>query len=123
MVLPIFSILEKFDKSLIEASLDLGATYTQTIRKVVVPLSMPGIQTGFFLVFVPAFSEFVIPMLVGGDKDMYVGGLITYFFLSAHNASLGAAFTVFSSLTLLAMITLGSWYLLSLTRIRSGVRR
>lgn len=119
MVLPIFSILEKFDRTLIESSLDLGATYMQTLRRVIIPLSMSGIQTGFFLVFVPAFGEFVIPMLVGGDKHMYNGGLITYFFLYAQNASLGAAFTVFSSIVLVCTVLIGSWYMFTISHVRT----
>lgn len=119
MVLPIFSILEKFDRTLIESSLDLGATYAQTLRRVVIPLSMSGIQTGFFLVFVPSFGEFVIPMLVGGDKNIYNGGLITYFFLHAQNASLGAAFTVFSSVLLLCTVACGSWYMFRISHVRT----
>ena len=59
---------------------------------------MPGIKTGFFLVFVPSFGEFVVPTLLGGGKKLYVGSLITQYFLSARNPYLGAAFTVLSSI-------------------------
>ena len=65
MIMPIYSILEKLDIRLREASLDLGATRWETFMRVTVPLSMPGIKTGFFLVFIPAFGEFVIPILLG----------------------------------------------------------
>ena len=56
-----------------EASADLGATQWQTFKQVTIPLSMPGIKTGFFLVFVPSFGEFVVPTLLGGGKQLYVG--------------------------------------------------
>jgi len=70
MIMPIYSILEKLDIRLREASLDLGATRWETFMRVTVPLSMPGIKTGFFLVFIPAFGEFVIPVLLGGGKQL-----------------------------------------------------
>lgn len=103
MVLPIISNLEKFDMQLIEASYDLGASGRQTFFKIIFPLSLPGIKTGFFLVFVPAFAEFVIPLLLGGDKFMYVGTLIAQFFLVTQEQSMGTAFTVFSSIILVAV--------------------
>lgn len=101
MVLPLYSILEKFDYRLIEASLDLGATWFLTLRKVMIPVTLPGILSGFFLVFVPSFAEFAIPELLGGDKKMYVGSVISYYILGGTTISAGAAFTVISSLTLL----------------------
>ena len=81
MIMPLFSVLEKFDLSLIEASKDLGANQWQTFLNVIIPITLPGIQAGFLLVFVPAFAEFVIPLLVGGDKFMFVGTLISHYFL------------------------------------------
>jgi ABC-type spermidine/putrescine transport system permease subunit I len=101
MILPIYAVLEKLDGSLIEASRDLGATQKQTFMRVILPLSMSGVMTGFFLVFVPAFGEFVIPGLMGGNKLMYVGSLISYYYLVARNEPLGAAFTVVSCLVLI----------------------
>lgn len=100
MILPIYAVLEKLEKSYIEASRDLGATYAQTFMRVVLPLSMSGVMTGFFLVFVPAFGEFVIPGLMGGNRYMYVGSLISYYYLVARNEPLGAAYTVASCIVL-----------------------
>lgn len=111
MILPLYSILEKIDYSFLEASADLGATPRQTFTNVVIPLSYPGILTGFFLVFVPAFGEFVIPLLVGGNKDMYAGGLITHYFLMARDSSMGGAFTCVSSIVLLVVSIMISWAL------------
>lgn len=101
MVLPIYSTLEKFDLRLIEASLDLGATWPQTIRRVMIPLSAPGILSGIFLVFVPSFGEFAIPELMGGDKIMFVGSVISHYILDAQTTSLGAAFTIVSCAVLI----------------------
>lgn len=100
MIIPIYAILEKLDEAYIEASRDLGANNVQTFYHVILPLSMSGVMTGFFLVFVPAFGEFVIPGLVGGNKYMYVGTLISYYYLVARNEPLGAAFTVASCMAL-----------------------
>ncbi len=109
MILPLFSILEKFDTSLIEASMDLGANTRQTFFKIIFPLSLPGVRTGFFLVFVPAFGEFIIPMLLGGDKNMFVGSVISHYFLVTYNHAMGAAFTVISSIVLVISSILLSW--------------
>ncbi len=94
MVLPIYSLLEKFDSRLIEASLDLGASWFQTFRQIILPLSLVGIRAGFFLVYIPSFGEFAIPELMGGDKQMFVGSVVARYILGDETGSLGAAFTV-----------------------------
>lgn len=94
MVLPLYSMLEKFDRKLIESSLDLGATWQETVRHVMIPLTLSGIKSGFFLVFIPAFGEFVIPSLVGGDKYACVGSVISTSMLGAQTMADGAAYTV-----------------------------
>jgi len=109
MIMPIYSILEKLDIRLREASLDLGATRWETFMRVTVPLSMPGIKTGFFLVFIPAFGEFVIPILLGGGKQLYVGSLITHYFLVSRSPGLGAAFTWLSSVILVVSTLIMQW--------------
>ena len=101
MILPLYTQIEKFDKRLFEASLDLGASWLQTIWYVLIPATMPGIISGFFLVFVPSFGEFAIPELMGGDKFLCVGSLVSYCVLGAETASYGAAFTVISSCVLI----------------------
>lgn len=94
MVLPLYSALDKLDPSLFEASSDLGASSFETFKRVLLPLSLSAIRTGFFLVFIPAFGEFVIPELMGGDKDYYVGSVIAQFILGQTTGQLGTAFTV-----------------------------
>ncbi len=108
MIMPLFSVLEKIDLNLIEASKDLGANQWQTLWNVIVPITMPGIKAGFLLVFVPAFGEFVIPLLVGGDKYMFVGTLISHYFLIGQNKFAGSAFTVLSSCVLFVIVFLFS---------------
>ncbi len=76
MVLPIFSILVKMDKSLIEAAEDLGSDKLTTFNRVIFPLSLPGVVTGITMVFIPAVSTFVISSLLGGNKYNLIGNVI-----------------------------------------------
>lgn len=109
MILPIYSSLEKFNMTFYEASSDLGATWGQTLKKVLIPLTMPAIRLGFLLVYIPSFGEFVIPELLGGDKYYYAGNVVTQYMLGNHTASLGAAFTVVCSFFLVVSIVLFLW--------------
>jgi spermidine/putrescine transport system permease protein len=101
MVMPLYSSLEKMDIRLVEASLDLGATWGQTLRRVMLPLTKRGLMAGFFLVYIPSFGEFAIPELMGGDKQMFVGTVIANYILGDETGSLGAAFTLVASILLL----------------------
>jgi spermidine/putrescine transport system permease protein len=102
MFLPIYSSLERFNYCLIEASYDLGAHWLQTFRRIMLPLTSNGIVAGFFLVFIPSFGEFAIPELMGGDKKMFVGTVVSQYILGEGTGSLGAAFTLISGIILLA---------------------
>jgi len=93
MVLPIYAVLEKIDRRLLEASSDLGASRWLTIQKVIFPLSMRGVLTGLFLVFVPAFGEFAIPEFIGGSKKLFWGNVIVSKFLDYRDWHSGAAAT------------------------------
>jgi spermidine/putrescine transport system permease protein len=110
MMMPLYSILEKIQHEVLEASMDLGATHWQTFRRITIPLSMSGIKTGVFLVFVPAFGEFAIPSIIGGGQQMFVGSLISHYFLVARDNQLGAAFTILSGLILLVCALLFNWW-------------
>lgn len=110
MIMPLYAVLEKIDKRLLEASADLGANPLQTFMHVTLPLSMPGIRTGFLLVMIPAFGEFVIPSLLGGSHYMMVGSLISYYFLAARDRAYGSAFTNISWIALILLFV--SYYLL-----------
>ncbi len=98
MILPIYVNLERFDVSLIEAAKDLGAKYVTIFRKVVIPLSIPGILGGCALVFLPAMTFFFISDLLGGSKAMLLGNLIENQFLMANNWPRGAATSVMLTL-------------------------
>lgn len=109
MIFPIYTSLEKFDVRLQEASADLGASWWQTIWRVVIPSNRAGLLSGIFLVLVPSFSEFVIPELMGGDRVMLAGSVVAYYTVQAHTASWGAVFTVIVSLVLIILLGLVSW--------------
>lgn len=94
MVLPIYSVLLKMDYSLVEAARDLGATDAQVFRKVIFPLSLPGVYTGITMVFIPAISTFVIPSLLGGNKFYLIGNLIEQQFTFTGNWGFGSAISV-----------------------------
>lgn len=100
MILPIYSVVEKFNIKLIEASYDLGANSWYTFRNITFPLTISGIKTGFVLIFVMTFGEFTIPVLVGGGKKLFVGTLISEYFFIARNMAQGAAFMCFSGAVL-----------------------
>jgi spermidine/putrescine transport system permease protein len=91
MILPIFTVLEKMDKRLLEASADLGANKIQTFRYIVFPLSLPGVFTGIVLVFLPSFGEFAVPTLLGGGKQAFWGTIIAEKFLMSRDWQAGAA--------------------------------
>ncbi len=117
MILPLYTALEKIDRKLIEASLDLGAGPLQTFLRVTWPLSLGGIKTGFFLVFVPSFGEFVIPALLGGTKSFYIGSLIEQYFLVSRDVYTGAAFTCLAGLILIALVAVIQSYFKRLTSV------
>lgn len=109
MILPIYGSLERFNIHLIEASLDLGASWWQTFRRVMLPLTMRGVRAGFFLVYIPSFGEFAIPELMGGDRRMFVGNVVSQYILAEGTGSLGAAFTVVSAVILLITAIFFYW--------------
>ncbi|WP_394559873.1 ABC transporter permease [Aquipseudomonas alcaligenes] len=105
MVLPIYTSLEKLDWRLVEAAFDLGANRWQALKRVILPLALPGMLAGATLVFIPALGNYIIPELLGGGKSLMIGNLVQLQFGSAHNWPLGSAlaFALFS-LVLLALL-------------------
>lgn len=110
MVLPLFVSIEKIDRSLLEASKDLGAGKWTTFRRVTLPLSLPGIMAGSLLVAIPTTGEFVIPAIAGGDKVVVWGWLIYTNFTRPGMWPLGAAL---SNILLLIMIIVVALYVRS----------
>ena len=95
MVLPIFSVIEKIDPKVIEAAQDLGADSITVFRRVILPLSLPGVLSGITMVFIPSVSTFAISRLLGGSKTLLLGNLIDMQFLgSAYNPHLGSAISL-----------------------------
>ena len=95
MILPIYSVIVKLDGSLLEAARDLGANSAGVFRKVILPLSLPGVLSGITMVFVPSVSTFAISRLLGGGTQMLLGDLIEQQFLGgAYNPHLGAAISL-----------------------------
>jgi spermidine/putrescine transport system permease protein len=92
MILPIYSVIVKIDHRLFEAASDLGANSLSVFRRLVIPMSLPGVLSGVMMVFVPAVSTFVISQLLGGGKVMLLGDLIEMQFLgAAYDPQLGSA--------------------------------
>ncbi len=95
MILPIYSVIIKLDLSLVDAARDLGANTFHVFRRVILPLSMPGVLSGITMVFVPAVSTFAISQMLGGGTQMLLGDLIEQQFLGgAYNPQLGAAISL-----------------------------
>ena len=94
MILPLYTVLLKIDNRLLEASEDLGASKVSTFRRVVLPLSVPGIVSGITMVFVPAVSTFYISVKMGPSDTAMIGDLIEKQFKNAYNPNLGAAMSL-----------------------------
>ena len=91
MILPIYTVLSKLDNSLIEAAHDLGSGRATTFKRVILPLSLPGLLSGITMVFVPCVSTFYITQKLGGGQIVLIGDVIETQFQSANNYHLGAA--------------------------------
>jgi spermidine/putrescine transport system permease protein len=102
MVLPLYATLEKMDPALLDAAADLGASPFTAVRKIVLPLSRPGILAGCLLVFIPCLGAYLTPDLMGGGKTVMVGNLVQNQFTTARDWPFGAAF----SLLLMAIVLL-----------------
>ena len=95
MILPIYSVIVKLDNSLIEAARDLGANSMNVFRRVILPLSLPGVLSGITMVFVPSVSTFAISKMLGGGTEILLGDLIEQQFLGgAYNPYLGSAISL-----------------------------
>lgn len=93
MVLPIYNVLVKIDNNVINAARDLGANFWQTMFKIIIPLSMPGIASGIIMVFVPSLTTFVISDILGGGKLLLIGNLVERT-VKADNLNLGAGLSL-----------------------------
>lgn len=118
MILQINSSLAKMDKSLLEASADLGANRFQTFWKVVFPLSLPGVINGISLVFLPAVSSFFIPKLLGGGQFFLIGNVIENQFITVGEWNFGSAISI-----IMAAIMMLSMYAVRQVEARNSGKR
>ena len=116
MVLPIYNVLEKIDPNVIEAAYDLGAGESAVLRKVVLPMCVPGIVSGITMVFVPSLTTFVISNILGGGKIYLIGNIIEQEFTTSANWNLGSGI----SLVMMLFIILSMAALMKLDKNGEG---
>ncbi|HEX3983442.1 MAG TPA: ABC transporter permease [Acidisoma sp.] len=109
MVLPIYATLERLDPRLIEAAYDLYASRYQLFRRVIWPLTKPGIAAGTVLVFAPALGSFLQPDLLGGGKQLLIGSLIEMQFTSSRNWPFGAALSMLVTFAVIVSLAWQRW--------------
>lgn len=117
MVLPLYAALDRLDRSLIEASLDLGAGHLATLWRVVVPLALPGIVSGIIITFIPALGAYLTPDLLGGTNSQMIANVIERQFRSANDWPFGAALSF-----LLMYLTFAALMVQALISRREGAR-
>jgi spermidine/putrescine transport system permease protein len=104
MVLPLYASLEKIDFRLVEAGFDLYATRGQVLRRIIIPLSKPGIIAGCILVFIPGLGAYITPALLGGGRDLMIGNLIAQQFGGSRNWPFGSAMALILMAVVLAFL-------------------
>ena len=107
MILPIYTVLDKMDSSLVEASMDLGANPARTFLRVTFPMSLKGVTTGVIMVFLPSFSGFAIPKILGSGRVMFIGTLIDSSFIN-RNYNFGSLLSL-----IIIIIIFGSMFLVN----------
>jgi len=110
MVLPIYNVLIKIDKDVVSAARDLGASNLQTLSKIILPLSKPGIISGITMVFVPALTTFVISDLLGGSKILLIGNVIEQEFKQSSNWHTGSGLSLVLMLFIVVSMALIAKY-------------
>lgn len=110
MILPVYSVLTKIDRSIIEAAEDLGANGAYIFRKVVLPLSLPGVMSGITMVFMPALTTFVISRLLGGGQYTLIGNLIERQFILVGDWNFGSALSFVMMVLILVSMAIMSKY-------------
>ncbi|HZQ09863.1 MAG TPA: ABC transporter permease, partial [Anaerolineae bacterium] len=108
MIFPLYVSLERLDKTLLEASKDLGANRLATFRNITLPLTAPGLFTGILLTFIPLTGEYIIPAILGGSKTLLMGNLVANQFLQARDWAFGSASSVMLIGILVVFILI--WY-------------
>lgn len=106
MILPLFASIDKLDKSLLEASEDLGAGKVKTFCNVTLPLTFAGIFSGSIMIFIPSLGFFFVSDMMGGGKSQLIGNLIETQFKAANNWPFGAALSMLLIFLILVMVTI-----------------
>ncbi len=109
MVFPLYVTLERLDRTLLEASKDLGAGRWATFRQITLPITWPGLITGSILVFIPLMGEYVIPAILGNGKVFLIGNVLSLDFLSSRNWPAGSAKAVVLIAIMLVSVTFYVW--------------
>jgi len=104
MVLPLYASIEKLDFDLVEAAQDLGANYLGVFRRIILPLTAPGIGAGIVLVFIPVTGQYIVPTILGGGKVAMLGNLLAQQFGPALNWPFGSAISVIFMLLLMSAV-------------------
>jgi len=120
MVFPLYVTLERMDRSLVEASKDLGAGRWATFRQITFPIALPGVITGSILVFIPMIGEYVIPNILGYGRVFTVGSALVLRFLEARDWPVGSAQAVVLVAIMLVSVTFYVWFLNRGRRSRDG---
>ena len=94
MILPLYNSINKIDKNVLNAARDLGANYFQTLVRVIIPLSVPGIISGITMVFVPSLTTFVVSEMLGGGKILLIGNVIEQEFTQNSNWYQGSGLSI-----------------------------
>jgi len=110
MVFPLYVTLERMDRTLLEASKDLGAGRWATFRQVTLPIALPGLVTGSILVFIPMMGEYVIPQILGYGRTYLMGNALVTDFLEARNWPSGSARAVFLIIMMIVTIAGYIWF-------------
>jgi spermidine/putrescine transport system permease protein len=111
MVFPLYVTLERMDRSLVEASKDLGAGRWATFRQITFPIALPGVITGSILVFIPMIGEYVIPNILGYGRVFTVGSALVLRFLEARDWPAGSAQAVILVAIMLVSVTFYVWFI------------
>jgi spermidine/putrescine transport system permease protein len=117
MVLPVYASLEKLDFRLVEAGYDLYADRAKVLRRIIVPLAMPGVVAGSILVFIPSLGSFITPVLLGGGTELMIGNMIQLQFGGSRNWPFGSAAALILMTTVLIALVI---YVKNSSRIRAG---
>ncbi len=110
MIFPIYVTIERMDRTLVEASKDLGAGRWATFRQITLPIALPGLITGSILVFIPLMGEYVIPAILGYGRVFLIGNLLVLQFLEARDWPVGSAYAVMLIMIMLVSISFYLWF-------------